>query len=112
MPSHLCKCASSGCPVVPVTFKRIIDDVYDLVHRIELACQEDDFNGLTEALKDVKGVKVEYVPYYLEALKKGHHITIEETEEIIDTVNRNIENNRRQGWRRVDPSAKIHKLTS
>uniref|UniRef100_A0A915Q7P9 Uncharacterized protein n=1 Tax=Setaria digitata TaxID=48799 RepID=A0A915Q7P9_9BILA len=67
-----------------------IPEIRKKVHGIEWACQKGDIDNLRQMLTDVKGVKMENVRYYLEALKNGHYITVEEIEEIIATVNETI----------------------
>ncbi|EJD75371.1 hypothetical protein LOAG_17463 [Loa loa] len=62
-----------------------------------MACEKDDIDNLNGMLTDIKGVKTEYVPFYLKTLKCNRYTTIEEIEEIIEMTNQTIDNDRING---------------
>uniref|UniRef100_A0A0R3RL96 NAD(+) synthase n=1 Tax=Elaeophora elaphi TaxID=1147741 RepID=A0A0R3RL96_9BILA len=62
-----------------------------------MACQKDNINNLNGVLMDAKGVKTEYLPFYLQALRNGQYETIEEIEKVVEIVNQTIDIDRTNG---------------
>lgn len=71
--------------------------VVSLVEDILLACQNNDFRGLAEALKGIKDTKEELAPYYLQAFKRAPKISVNDVQAILIHINETIEATREKG---------------
>lgn len=60
------------------------------VEAITAACRDEDYDNLLKELHSLRDVFEDYIPYYMNALKKHSFSSVKEVEESIQLVNQNV----------------------
>ncbi|VDM99174.1 unnamed protein product, partial [Onchocerca ochengi] len=58
--------------------------------KITKACEENDCNNLLMAFRNLDDVQMEYISYYMNAMKKYQPLKMKEVDEVIQKVNQNV----------------------
>lgn len=60
------------------------------MEQITIACEKNDCNNLLMIIRNLDNVQMEYITYYMNALKKYPILTMKEVNEVIQRVNQNV----------------------
>ncbi|KAM3720799.1 Ras GTPase-activating-like protein [Dirofilaria immitis] len=76
------------CDIVEGVNYKVINQ--EQLKKITKACDENDCDNLLLIIRDLSDIKVEYILYYMNAMKKYQPLTMDEVNEVIQKVNQNV----------------------